>query len=82
LSFVAGQDQYFKAEPGHQYLGDIMICPPVAKKQAKIYGQAAIIEIERLFVHGLLHLFNYDHQTNQEAKQMEQIETRILEGYD
>jgi probable rRNA maturation factor len=50
-------------------LGDIFICPAVARKNAKEYGVTLEQEIARLFVHGVLHLMGYDHGKKMFAKQ-------------
>lgn len=42
-------------------LGDIFICPSLAKKNARSYGVTYKSELARLLVHGLLHLLGYDH---------------------
>ncbi len=56
-------------------LGDIMICPSEARKNAKEYGSSFSAEIERLFAHGLLHLLGFDH-----GRKMFDRQDRILGG--
>ena len=46
-------------------LGDIVISVPYAARQAKRRGEPASREIDRLLLHGLLHLLGYDHETDQ-----------------
>lgn len=46
---------------GTIYLGDVVICKKVAKKQAKEYGHSTKREIGFLALHGLLHVLGYDH---------------------
>lgn len=46
---------------GNLYLGDIVICKTVAKRQAKQYKHSLKREISFLALHGLLHLYGYDH---------------------
>ncbi|MFH0853919.1 MAG: rRNA maturation RNase YbeY [bacterium] len=53
---------------------EIIISYKQAKKQAKENKIAIKKEIEKLLVHGLLHLAGYDHKTASEAKKMEEIE--------
>jgi len=60
------------------YLGEIVICYPVAQLTAKQSGVAVTEEIKRLFVHGVLHLLGYDHQRAGESKKMEALEQKIL----
>ena len=58
--------------------GEIYISLPTAKKQAKSHDQGLQKELNTLFVHGVLHLLGYDHQTNTEFNQMNALEKKIL----
>lgn len=62
-------------------LGDIIISPEVAIKQAKEYGTTSREEIELLLVHGLLHLMGYDHIDDAEARVMESEQRDILRAW-
>jgi len=62
------------------YLGEIIICYPQAKKQAKEQKHSIKEEIKILLVHGLLHLLGYDHETEKEATIMEDLERKISEA--
>jgi probable rRNA maturation factor len=42
-------------------LGDVYVCPPVARRNAKEWGVTPEEELVRLVVHGVLHLLGYDH---------------------
>ena len=46
------------------FLGDVVISVPYASRQARRRGEPASREIDRLLVHGLLHLCGYDHETD------------------
>jgi probable rRNA maturation factor len=60
-------------------LGDIFICTPWAKKQAKSFGLSLEEEVVHLFVHGLLHLCGYDHEKSKnEEKIMFELEEKIV----
>ena len=59
-------------------LGSIVICPFVAAKNAHEYGHTLDRELSYLFIHGLLHLFGYDHQTEEDRKIMHHLEEEIL----
>ncbi len=60
-------------------LGEIVLCPPVIRKEAKEYGITYKEELCRMLVHGLLHLLGYDHERGaNEAKKMEQKEKEYL----
>jgi probable rRNA maturation factor len=61
-------------------LGDIFICLPYAKKQARQEGIEVNKLLSRLIVHGFLHLAGYDHErTTQDAKTMSDLEDKILD---
>lgn len=59
-------------------LGDVVIAPDVARRQAEEFGTGFEDEIGLLLVHGLLHLCGYDHQDDDEALRMEALEREIL----
>lgn len=58
--------------------GDIFICPAVAKKQAKKEGHSFFREMQRLYVHGLLHLLGYRHGRAADRKKMFNQQEKIL----
>jgi len=58
-----------------KYLGDVIICPEVAKANAKRYGSTLKAEMARLAVHGMLHLLGMDH-----GRKMFNIQDKIMEG--
>ncbi len=62
-------------------LGDIYICVPKMKAQAKEYGHSIAREMGFLTVHGLLHLLGYDHMTKEEEKIMFAKQEEILNAY-
>ncbi|TGK78535.1 rRNA maturation RNase YbeY [Leptospira noumeaensis] len=63
-----------------QILGEVVISMDTCRKQAKEVGHSVIDEFYRLLVHGILHLFGYDHETNEEdAIQMRKKEDECLE---
>src|SRR6185436_15175193 len=47
-------------------LGDVVLCPEVAAKQAAAAGHSAADELHLLTVHGVLHLLGYDHAEPEE----------------
>ncbi|NDD05777.1 MAG: rRNA maturation RNase YbeY, partial [Proteobacteria bacterium] len=60
-------------------IGDLVICLPIAKRQAKEYGESLGRELERLTVHGMLHLFGYDHERSlADERKMFQLQNKIL----
>ncbi len=60
-------------------LGDIVISYDHACAQAAEYGHSVKREMCYLFVHGLFHLFGYDHMTDGEQKEMRQMEEKALQ---
>ncbi len=55
-------------------LGSIVIDIDTAKKQAKEYKHHLEREIQELFIHGVLHLLGYDHETEKEREVMKRYE--------
>ncbi|WP_248926654.1 rRNA maturation RNase YbeY [Paenibacillus hamazuiensis] len=60
-------------------LGDIIISVPRAIAQAEEYGHSFERELGFLFVHGFLHLIGYDHQDEEQEKEMFGKQEAILE---
>jgi probable rRNA maturation factor len=61
--------------PAGGLLGDIVVSVPYAKRQARRRGEPASRELDRLLLHGFLHLLGYDHETDD--GQMDALEGRI-----
>ncbi len=59
-------------------LGDIVICLPVAREQARERHSSEMEEMELLAAHGLLHLFGYEDETEEGQRQMKQMEAFLL----
>jgi probable rRNA maturation factor len=62
-------------------LGDIVLCPEVAAKQAASAGHGADDELHLLAVHGVLHLLGYDHAEPDEEREMFTLQARLLGGW-
>jgi probable rRNA maturation factor len=62
-------------------LGDVVLCPPVAVRQAEEAGHSAQEELELLCTHGILHLLGYDHAEPEEHKEMFGLQARLLESW-
>jgi probable rRNA maturation factor len=56
-------------------LGDIVVSVPYASRQARGRGEPVSRELERLLLHGFLHLMGYDHETDH--GEMEALEDRL-----
>ena len=59
-------------------LGDVIVCPTVAGRQALEHGVSADDEIALLVVHGVLHLLDYDHVEPDETATMRRREQELL----
>ena len=62
-------------------LGDIVLCPEVAAKQAAAAGHTAGDELHLLTVHGVLHLLGYDHAEPEEEREMFALQARLLQSW-
>lgn len=60
------------------HLGAILICAPRALSQADEYGHSPRREFKFLFVHGLLHLLGYDHETKEDEQIMFSLQDKII----
>jgi probable rRNA maturation factor len=58
--------------------GDIVLCAPVLRTEARTQGKALADHCAHLVVHGMLHLQGYGHDTGRAAHAMEARETAIL----
>lgn len=59
-------------------LGDLVICAPVVRREARVQNKPPAAHWAHLVVHGTLHLLGHDHETAAEAGVMESLETAIL----
>lgn len=75
LSFPAGE---VNPETGAFYLGDVIISYPQAILQAGTGGHAVLDELRLLAVHGVLHLFGYDHADEEQRSCMWSRQAAIL----
>jgi len=75
LAFPAGD-----AGPGGapDHLGDIALARETCAREAAAAGKAVRDHAAHLVLHGLLHLIGYDHETDEEADEMETMEVRLL----
>ena len=67
-------------EPAEAALGDIVLAFETVAREAELEGKPFEHHLTHLIIHGLLHLFGYDHNEDEEARLMEGLETRILQG--
>ena len=64
------------------YFGDVIIAVPVAEIQAESAGHSVEAELGLLAVHGILHLFDFDHSNEKLKVEMWEIQERILQSLD
>ena len=65
-------------QPGPSMLGDIVLCPDFAARQAEKAGHPLSHELVLLTVHGLLHLLGYDHIEADEERRMFSLQNGLL----
>ena len=73
LSFPADD-----ASSGPRLLGDLALCAPVVEREAQAQGKALADHYAHLVVHGVLHLLGFDHETDDDAADMEAKEVAVL----
>jgi probable rRNA maturation factor len=78
LSFPADLPEGLPDEIRQSQLGDLLICAPVVVREAMEQHRPETDHWAHLTIHGVLHLFGYDHEQVDEAAVMESLETEIL----
>lgn len=61
-----------------ELLGDLVICLPVVQEEAREQGKGLEWHFCHMVVHGCLHLLGHDHENDEEAEEMENLEIEIL----
>lgn len=61
-------------------LGDLVICRQVVEREASEQEKPLMAHWAHMVVHGSLHLLGYDHIEDDEAEEMESLETQIMQG--
>lgn len=74
ISFPFEQHQGIKTN----ILGDLIICAPLVKQEAKLQHKTIKDHWAHLVIHGTLHLLGYDHIKDGEAEKMERLEIKLL----
>ncbi len=80
LSFPAAAPR--AANAGPCLLGDIIIAYETVAREAGTDAKPFAQHLAHLAVHGFLHLLGYDHDSNEDAEQMERLEAKILARLD
>ena len=83
LDGIRGKVLYKKDYPtevdeGRLFIGSIALCEQKISEQAQEFGHTTERETTYLTVHGLMHLFGYDHEDEQDKKQMREKEKQAL----
>lgn len=68
-------------EPSLGVLGDVVLCPPVAQRQAEAAGHSTEDELCLLTAHSLLHLLGHDHAEEDERERMFRAQRALLEEF-
>lgn len=68
-------------EDGSLMLGDVVICPEIARANAEKVDHSLDRELEVLLVHGTLHLLGYDHQGPEDTSKMDGRLREILDSF-
>ena len=79
LTFASLDDAQGIPEQGNLHLGDVILAFQTIEREAQEQGKFPLDHVKHLVVHGALHLLGYDHQTDEQATDMETLEIRILE---
>lgn len=82
LSFANIDDDFFEEDAKENdviEMGDIIIAFETMQKEAEVKQISLHDHFCHLFTHGILHLMGLDHQDDEEAEQMEDYETKILQ---
>lgn len=79
LSFPA-PDGAVADETGRAFLGDIIIAAETLRAEAREQQIPIAHHLQHLTIHGLLHLLGFDHETDEDAADMESLETELLAG--
>ncbi len=74
LSFLDGEE-----EGGVTQLGDIILAQGVVVDEAAAQQKSYDDHLVHLILHGLLHLYGYDHEEDAEAEEMEALEVQLLQ---
>ena len=82
LSFpIDAEDALTDGQDHHVLLGDVVICPAVAHRNAPGHAGTYPDEIALLTVHGILHVLGHDHAEPEETMVMQARERELLERF-
>lgn len=81
LSFPMDELKPNSSSQGAGMLGDIILCPDFAARQAEKLGHGLQQELELLTVHGVLHLLGFDHRQPEEKEIMFGLQEKFLQEW-
>lgn len=81
MAFPMGDDSPDLPPDVGVLVGDLVICPAVAARNARARARAYEDELALLVVHGLLHLLGMDHARAGQARDMQRRERQLLERF-
>lgn len=65
---------------GLRLLGDVVLSYDTCVREAREQGKSLADHMRHLTLHGVLHLLGYDHETSEDAEEMEELEVELLTG--
>lgn len=78
LSFAMSEGEFGDVNP--TVLGDVVISVPTARRQAGRSKREVFDQVTFLLAHGLLHLVGYDHQTDDQEREMKKQTRRLMKA--
>jgi probable rRNA maturation factor len=78
LAFAMREGEAMPGAPPEEILGDVVISLETACRQAAARRRDPLAEVTFLLAHGLLHLVGYDHQTDEEEREMNAATRRLV----
>ena len=78
--FDTNTEDYFNPDTGELMLGDIVVSVEKVIEQAEKYGHTPTRELAFLVAHSMMHLFGYDHMTEEESSVMEAKQRAVLDN--
>lgn len=83
LSFVyptMSIEPYYDQKP--DVYGEIFLCDDVIIREAKVQKKSIKAHTLHMFLHGILHIHGFDHESAKDAEEMEALEKKILQQFD
>lgn len=74
LEYAASRDQF------NFLSGELILCHDIIVREASLQNKSVIAHYAHMVVHGMLHLQGYDHQVEEDADLMENLEAQILKN--